>query len=198
MIDTKPYNSRIEFCKGVAVSNIFLRDSIADLIIFDILLVGLYTLRRRWASSIITKSQSVCFMYGALALANWYEQITILSAVNGLRLPISRKASKLRFSRIVDSNANFSCSSLDHCLRRLAGQIISNLRLCSAQCCDKIIPASMVLPKPTSSAKIAPFDKGDLNANRAASTWWGVKSTCASCKEAVSLLISLAGKRLVR
>ena len=56
----------------------------------------------------------------------------------------------------------------------------------------------MVLPKPTSSANIAPFDRGDLNANKAASTWCGVKSTCASWSEAVSLLISLAGKRLVR
>ena len=31
-------------------------------------------------------------------------------------------------------------------------------------------PASMVLPSPTSSARIAPFDKGDLKANSAAST----------------------------
>ena len=45
----------------------------------------------------------------------------------------------------------------------------------------------MVLPNPTSSARIAPLDNGDLKANSAASIWWGVKSTCASCRDAVSL-----------
>ena len=31
-------------------------------------------------------------------------------------------------------------------------------------------PASMVFPNPTSSARMAPFESGDLNANKAAST----------------------------
>ena len=35
----------------------------------------------------------------------------------------------------------------------------------------KIRPASIVLPKPTSSANIAPLLNGDLKANKAASTW---------------------------
>ena len=124
--------------------------------------------------------------------------MTILSVANGLRLPLSTIASKLRFSNIVDSSENLSCNSLDHCFRKLAGQMISRLRLCSAQCCDKIIPASMVFPRPTSSARIAPLESGDLKANRAASIWCGVKSTCASCNDAVSLSMSLAGKRRVR
>ena len=134
----------------------------------------------------------------AFALANWNEQMTILFAANGLRLPVSMATSKLCFSRMVDCRKNFSSSSLAHCLRRLAGQIINKRRLCSAQCCERMMPASMVLPNPTSSANMAPLDNGDLKANRAASTWWGVRSTCASWSDAVNLFMSLAGKRLVR
>jgi hypothetical protein len=44
-------------------------------------------------------------------------------------------------------------------------------RLRSAHRCEMTIPASMVLPKPTSSASKAPLDSGELKANRAASTW---------------------------
>jgi hypothetical protein len=33
------------------------------------------------------------------------------------------------------------------------------------------MPASMVLPRPTSSARIAPRESGDRNAKSAASTW---------------------------
>ena len=62
MIETKPYSSKIEFCNGVAVSSIFLRDSMAVFMMFEILFVGLYTFLRRCASSMITKSQSVCLI----------------------------------------------------------------------------------------------------------------------------------------
>lgn len=41
------------------------------------------------------------------------------------------------------------------------------------------MPASIVFPNPTSSARMAPLEKGDLNANNAASTWWGFISTWA-------------------
>lgn len=53
-------------------------------------------------------------------------------------------------------------------------------------------PASMVLPKPTSSAKITPLDSGDLKANKAASTWWGFKSIWALNIDWDNLSIELA------
>ena len=119
------------------------------------------------------------------------------SALNGFRFPSSMAALKLLLSRITDGRKNFSCNSADHCFLRFEGQMISSRRLRSAQFCDRMIPASMVFPSPTSSARMAPFERGDLKAKAAASTWCGVKSTCASCNDAVNLFKSLAGKRLV-
>ena len=58
---------------------------------------------------------------------------------------------------------NFSASSSAHCLRSEAGQKTSRRRLRSAQYWQSTIPASMVLPKPTSSASKTPFDNGDFN-----------------------------------
>src|SRR5690606_4678480 len=84
------------------------------------------------------------------------------------------------------------------CFLKLAGVITSNVRFLSAHCWERMIPASIVFPNPTSSAKIAPCDNGDLKANKAASIWWGFKSTWASCKEAVNLPISEAGNCLVK
>src|SRR4051812_43621887 len=48
-------------------------------------------------------------------------------------------------------------------------------RFRSAQRCAMTRPASIVFPRPTSSARSAPFERGDENAKRAASTWWGFK-----------------------
>ena len=60
-------------------------------------------------------------------------------------------------------------------------------RLRSAQYWLITIPASMVLPKPTSSARITPGVKGVRKANSAASTWWGLGSTWASKSSPASL-----------
>ena len=64
-----------------------------------------------------------------------------------------------------------SINSKFHWFLRDAGTTIIIRLLCSAHSSERIMPASIVLPKPTSSAKIAPLLSGDLNANKAASTW---------------------------
>jgi hypothetical protein len=42
---------------------------------------------------------------------------------------------------------------------------------------------SIVLPRPTSSARIKPFDSGERSAARAASTWCGLRSTRAEARD---------------
>ena len=54
----------------------------------------------------------------------------------------------------------------------------------------------MVLPRPTSSARSAPFESGERKANRAASTWCGLRSTCASSHGAGELLDAVDGTAL--
>jgi len=71
---------------------------------------------------------------------------------------------------MMDGKKNFSLSSCDHCFLKLDGRIIKIFLFLSAQNCESKIPASIVFPRPTSSAKIAPFERGDLKAKRAAST----------------------------
>ena len=100
-------------------------------------------------------------------------------------------------SRITDGRKNFSLNSCAHCLRKLAGTITSNRRFCSAHFCANKIPASIVLPRPTSSAKIAPLENGDLKAKSAASTWCGFRSTRASESEAANLSILPDGQRFI-
>ena len=47
----------------------------------------------------------------------------------------------------------------------------------SAQSWLIISPASMVFPRPTPPQRIAPLERGQLKANKAASIWWGLRST---------------------
>lgn len=77
---------------------------------------------------------------------------------------------KLFDSKITDGNANFSSNSIIHCLRKWAGTITKILLFFSDHFCAINIPTLIVLPRPTSSARIAPFENGDLNAKTAAST----------------------------
>ena len=64
---------------------------------------------------------------------------------------------------------NLSINSVLHCFLNAAGQTIIIFRLPIAQYWQMTKPASIVFPKPTSSAKTIPLDSGDLNAKRAAS-----------------------------
>ena len=105
---------------------------------------------------------------------------------------------KLLASRIVDGRWNLSVNSCDHCLRRLAGRMISSLRRRSAQSWDSRRPASMVLPNPTSSARITPLEKGLRRAKRAASTWCGFRSTWASESADDNRPVSSSADRRVR
>ena len=123
--------------------------------------------------------------------------MTILSVSKGFKLPLLIASLKLFASKITDGNANFSSSSIIHCLRKLAGTIINILRFFSAHLCAIRIPASIVLPSPTSSASSAPFEKGDLNANTAASTWCGFKSMREPMRAAAIRSIVPMGARRV-
>jgi len=55
----------------------------------------------------------------------------------------------------------------------------------------------MVLPSPTSSARMTPRDRGERKANSAASRWWGFRSTVAPSSEGPSLAILSEALRLV-
>src|SRR3989338_8409563 len=92
---------------------------------------------------------------------------------------------------------NFSSISIAHCLRKEAGQITNNRRLRSDQYWHRTIPASIVLPNPTSSASKTPLDNGDFNANKAASIWCGFRSTLASNRDCDRRPTSLAPCRRV-
>ena len=113
---------------------------------------------------------------------NWYELITIESWLKGLKFFFLISSLKFLFSRIIESKKNLSKSSWFHCFRRFAGQMIKILFFFSAHFWEINKPASIVFPKPTSSARIAPLERGDLKAKRAASIWWGLRSTWASNK----------------
>jgi len=71
-------------------------------------------------------------------------------------------------------------------------------RLRSAQSWLMTKPASIVLPRPTSSARIAPRDKGERNEKSAASIWWGFKSTVALKMDLFNFCESWAEHCLVR
>ena len=53
-----------------------------------------------------------------------------------------------------------SAISCDHCLRRFAGQMIRMRRFPSVHFWARTRPASIVFPRPTSSARIAPLESG--------------------------------------
>ena len=91
---------------------------------------------------------------------------------------------------------NFSSSSSAHCLRSDAGQITSSRRLRSAQNWQSTMPASIVFPRPTSSARITPLESGDCRANSAASIWCGLRSTAASNSDMESRSMPLAARRV--
>ncbi len=55
----------------------------------------------------------------------------------------------------------------------------------------------MVLPSPTSSARIAPLESGELKAKRAASIWCGFKSTAAFNSDAFNFCSSFEEHFLV-
>lgn len=90
-------------------------------------------------------------------------------------------------SRMVEVRKNLSWSSWFHCFLRFAGAMMRIFLFLSAHFWERRIHASIVFPSHTSSARIAHFDNGDWNAKRAASTWCGLRSTCASKSEAVNL-----------
>ena len=164
-----------------------------------ILFPDLYTLRSRWASSMTTKSQSTLLMASSLARVKWYEQITTpVASVKGFRAPSFCRALKARASITSEGRKNLSPSSWAHCLRSVVGTMTNILRWRSAQSWLIISPASMVFPRPTSSANRAPRERGDRNANNAASIWCGFRSTVALRREWPSFSRLSEALRLVR
>ena len=173
-----------EFCRGVAVSSSFGVLESAVLIAVAIFALGLYTFRMRCASSRIARSHGTMDSSSALRAANWYEQ-TITASLSagrskGFETPALIAALNDFVSRITAGRKNLSASSCTHCLRRLAGTTTMTRRRRLAQRCVRTSPASIVLPRPTSSARMTPLENGERNAKSAASTWWGLRSTWAS------------------
>src|ERR1019366_8802116 len=66
----------------------------------------------------------------------------------------------------------------------------------SAQNWHSTMPASIVFPRPPSSARITPFESGDSRANTAASIWCGLRSTAASKRDMESRSMPLAALRV--
>jgi hypothetical protein len=77
------------------------------------------------------------------------------------RFPARTASLKVFASRMTLGRKNLSSSSWLHCLRRFAGHTTNKVRRRSAQRCASKIPASIVFPRPTSSARIAPFESGE-------------------------------------
>ncbi len=139
-----------------------------------ILAPGLKTLRRRWASSRIARSHGTTLSSADLRAANWYEHATTAGWADGrskgFRVPALTAPLNDLVSRMTALRKNFSASSWTHCLRRLAGATTRTRRRPSAHRWVRTRPASMVLPSPTSSARMTPLENGEQKAKRAAST----------------------------
>ena len=112
-----------------------------------------------WASSTINKSKSAadtCFARLGCAISQSNAQIINASLSNGFRSAVSSVASK----SIARSSSNSEKCRLNrrnistsHWCCKFSGTIISTRSvLPDKSCCCKIIPASIVLPSPTSSA----------------------------------------------
>jgi hypothetical protein len=67
-------------------------------------------------------------------------------------MPFLARAFAPRASRMIEGRKNLSSSSTCHCLRKVAGTISRMRRRRSAHFCARMSEASMVLPRPTSSA----------------------------------------------
>ena len=76
-------------------------------------------------------------------------------------------------------------SSCCHCFRSVAGTISRMRRRRSAHRWEITNPDSIVLPRPTSSARIAPCESGERRAKSAASTGCGLRSTRAFAMDRV-------------
>ncbi len=99
------------------------------------------------------------------------EQMTIRA------LPLAATRRNDLAPRMTAGRPDLSASAWCHCSRRFAGVMIKRLRLRLAERCANNMPASIVLPKPTSSAKSTPYESGLPVANSAASIWCGCRST---------------------
>ena len=128
------------------------------------------------ASSITTKSQSNCLKVAISLVAYWCETIITCCSRWFLQKCSNFEPLFCRISAITTAlsttnvgKLNFSASSFAHCFRKIAGQTISSLRFRSAHIWQITKPASMVFPKPTSSASKTPSCSGFLSANNAAS-----------------------------
>jgi len=88
----------------------------------------------------------------------------------------------------------FSKSSFCHCFLKDAGTTIIILLFPSAQSWLIIRPASMVFPRPTSSQRIAPLERGQLKANKAASIWCVLRSTVEETRVWFNIFSSWDGR----
>src|SRR6266545_2459931 len=132
----------------------------------------------RWASSMTATSQATRSTSATRIAANAWEQMTRPPVSNGfVRIPFRSAARTLSPSTTSASMPNFDWSSSRHWARSEAGTSTMARPFPSAASCASTSPASIVLPRPTSSARIAPPVGSEARANAAASIWCGLRST---------------------
>ena len=98
-------------------------------------------------------------------------------------IPSLRRRLKVWESRITEGRKNFSSNSCCHCLRSVAGTMSRIRRRRSAHRLGKDDARLDGLPEADLVGQDAPLDSGERKANRAASTWWGLRSTRALAME---------------
>ena len=97
----------------------------------------------------------------ALRVNKLDEQMTMRSSITkGFATPFFASALAARASRMAEGRKNFSSSSTCHCFRNVAGTMSRIRRRRSAHFCARTREASIVLPRPTSSARRTPLIRG--------------------------------------
>ena len=101
--------------------------------------------------------------------------------VGGVILPLG--GNRLFVSCVAKEILVFDCNLgrvvVSGTFRSAAGRMSRMRRRRSAHRWAITMPGSIVFPRPTSSARMAPFASGERIAHRAASTWCGLRSTLA-------------------
>ena len=136
----------------------------ACLRVFAMMLDGLYTLRSRCASSMTTRSQARvgCRRLCSGKMVGADDDLSVPS--NGWKLPCFTAALYDFASRMRQGQEELLRQLLIPLLAEIGRMMTRIRRLRSAHFCERTRPASMVLPRPTSSARMAPFESGERKA----------------------------------
>ena len=130
MMLTRPKSSSSEFWSGVAVNSSLSNGARALLIALPILFEGLYTLRRRWASSMTARFHATRRNVGLFCPSELVRTDDNLRAVeSGIQVPVSNLlVGRSWSSRITEGRWKLVRTTLgDHCLRRARWNYDENL-----------------------------------------------------------------------